>query len=52
MFGLYLVLARRWAGPYRLDGTLVTIGNLLARGSLLLAAALVVEPSAAPPGIG
>ena len=32
MFGLYLVLARRWAGPYRLDGTLVTIANLLARG--------------------
>jgi drug/metabolite transporter (DMT)-like permease len=44
MFGLYLVLARRWATPYRLDGTLVTIGNLLARGPLLLAVAAVVEP--------
>ena len=44
MFGLYLVLARRWAGPYRLDGTLVTIANLLARGPLLLAVAAAVEP--------
>jgi DME family drug/metabolite transporter len=44
MFGLYLVLARRWAGPYRLDGTLVTIANLVARGPLLLAAAAVAEP--------
>ncbi|HEX7950419.1 MAG TPA: DMT family transporter [Candidatus Limnocylindrales bacterium] len=43
MFGLYLVLARRWSGPYRLDGTLVTIANLLARGPGLLAVAAVVE---------
>jgi DME family drug/metabolite transporter len=44
MFGLFLVLARRWSGPYRLDGTLVTIANLLARGPGLLAVAAVVEP--------
>ena len=44
MFGLYLVLARRWSGPYRLDGTLVTIANLLARGPLLLAVAAAVDP--------
>ena len=44
MFGLYLVLARRWSGRYRLDGTLVTIANLLARGPGLLAIAVVVEP--------
>jgi DME family drug/metabolite transporter len=44
MFGLYLVLARRWSGPYRLDGTLVTIANLLARGPGLLAVAAAVEP--------
>ncbi len=44
MFGLYLVLARRWAGPYRLDGTLVTIANLLARGPGLLVVAAAVEP--------
>jgi drug/metabolite transporter (DMT)-like permease len=43
MFGFYLVLARRWSGPYRLDGTLVTIANLLARGPGLLAVAAVVE---------
>ena len=36
LFGLYLVLARRWAVPYRLDGTLVTIGNLIGRGPILL----------------
>ena len=44
MFGLYLVLARRWAGPYRLDGTLVTIGNLLARGPVLLVIAAAIDP--------
>jgi DME family drug/metabolite transporter len=44
MFGLYLVLARRWAGPYRLDGTLVTVANLLARGPGLLVAAALIEP--------
>ena len=43
MFGLYLVLARRWSGPYRLDGTLVTIANLLARGPGLLAVAAAVD---------
>jgi drug/metabolite transporter (DMT)-like permease len=44
MFGLYLVVARRWAEPYRLDGTLVTIGNLIARGPILLAIAFAIEP--------
>jgi probable blue pigment (indigoidine) exporter len=43
MFGLYLVLARRWAAPYRLDGTLITIANLVGRGPLLLLAALVLD---------
>lgn len=43
MFGLYLVLARRWTGPYRLDGTLITIANLIGRGPALLVAALVLE---------
>jgi EamA-like transporter family. len=43
MFGLYLVLARRWAGPYRLDGTLVTIANLIARGPILLAVAAAID---------
>lgn len=35
-FGLYIVLARRWSTRYRLDGTLVTIGNLAGRGPVLL----------------
>lgn len=50
LFGLYLVLARRWAEPYGLDGTLVTIGNLLARGPLLLGVAIVAEPRPLIPG--
>ena len=44
MFGLFLVLARRWSRPYRLDGTLVTIANLAARGPGLLLVAAAVEP--------
>lgn len=43
MFGLFLVLARRWSEPYRLDGTLVTIANLAARGPGLLLVAFVLE---------
>jgi drug/metabolite transporter (DMT)-like permease len=44
MFGLYLVLARRWSEPHRLDGTLVTMANLLARGPGLLLLAAAVDP--------
>jgi probable blue pigment (indigoidine) exporter len=36
MFGMYIVLARRWGRPYHLDGTLVTVANLASRGPLLL----------------
>jgi drug/metabolite transporter, DME family len=36
MFGMYIVLARRWGRRYHLDGTLVTIANLASRGPLLL----------------
>lgn len=36
LFGLYIVLARRWGARYRLDGTLVTIANLVGRGPVLL----------------
>jgi drug/metabolite transporter (DMT)-like permease len=35
-YGLYLALARRWVGPYRLDTTLVTCAILAGRGPLLL----------------
>jgi drug/metabolite transporter (DMT)-like permease len=44
MFGLYLVLARRWTARYELDGTLVTIANLVGRGPILLLAAFVLDP--------
>jgi len=41
MFGLYMVLARRWGHRYALDGTTITIANLIGRGPLLLAIELV-----------
>jgi probable blue pigment (indigoidine) exporter len=44
LFGLYIVLARRWGSRYRLDGTLVTIANLIGRGPVLL----VIEGLRAP----
>jgi drug/metabolite transporter (DMT)-like permease len=37
MFGLYIVLARRWGARYALDGTLITVANLIGRGPILLA---------------
>ena len=43
MFGLYIVLARRWSVPYHLDGTIVTIANLIGRGPILLALALLTN---------
>jgi DME family drug/metabolite transporter len=49
MFGLYVVLARRWGAPYRLDGTLVTIANLVGRGPILLAAAFLIDPGGVVP---
>jgi drug/metabolite transporter (DMT)-like permease len=48
-FGLYIVLARRWAVPYRLDGTLVTIGNLVGRGPILLVVELLRSPTGLVP---
>jgi drug/metabolite transporter (DMT)-like permease len=41
IFGLYMVLARKWSEPYALDGTLVTIANLVGRGPILLLVELV-----------
>jgi len=49
MFGLYVVLARRWGAPYRLDGTLVTIANLVGRGPILLIAAFLLDPGGVVP---
>jgi len=50
MFGLYIVLARRWIVPYHLDGTTVTIANLIGRGPILLAIALLTNPAGVLPG--
>ncbi|MEO6208393.1 MAG: DMT family transporter [Candidatus Limnocylindrales bacterium] len=44
VFGLYIVLARRWGARYQLDGTLVTIGNLIGRGPVLLAFEAIRSP--------
>lgn len=44
MFGLYIVLARRWGRRYALDGTLVTIANLIGRGPVLLIVEFLRSP--------
>jgi len=49
MFGAYIVLARRWGRPYQLDGTIITIANLIGRGPVLLIAAFVLEPGRVMP---
>ena len=49
MFGLYIVLARRWGRTYGLDGTLITIANLVGRGPVLLIVELVRSPTTLVP---
>lgn len=44
VFGLYMVLARRWGRRYALDGTLITIANLVGRGPVLLIVELLRSP--------
>ncbi len=44
LFGLYIVLARRWGRPYGLDGTMITIANLFGRGPILLVVELIRAP--------
>ena len=51
MFGLYVVLARRWGAKYRLDGTLITIANLVGRGPVLLVAATIADPGRVVPAV-
>jgi drug/metabolite transporter (DMT)-like permease len=36
LFGLYIVVARRWGRAHGIDGTSVTIANLIGRGPILL----------------
>ena len=45
VFGLYIVLARRWSRRYALDGTLITIANLVGRGPVLILVELVRSPA-------
>jgi len=49
MFGLYVVLSRRWGASYGLDGTLITIANLFGRGPVLLVAAFIIDPGGVVP---
>ena len=49
MFGLYMVLARRWSVRYGLDGTLITIANLIGRGPILLAFEFLRSPGTVIP---
>jgi drug/metabolite transporter (DMT)-like permease len=45
LFGLYIVLARRWGHRYALNGTLVTIANLVGRGPVLLIVEFLRSPA-------
>jgi probable blue pigment (indigoidine) exporter len=49
MFGLYIVLARRWGARYRLDGTLIAVASLIGRGPIILAFALLTDPTGVLP---
>jgi probable blue pigment (indigoidine) exporter len=45
-YGLYLVLARRWAPAFGLTGSIMVLALLLGRGPVLLGVELVREPAA------
>lgn len=49
LFGMYIVLNRRWGVTYHLDGTLVTIANLISRGPLLLLVEWIRAPGTLMP---
>jgi probable blue pigment (indigoidine) exporter len=49
-FGLYLVLARRWTVTAGLDGTSITMANMIGRGPVMLAAQLAIDPAGVFPG--
>lgn len=51
-FGMYLVLARKWAGSPGMGGTSMALAILVGRGPLILGIELVREPAAlTPPGV-
>lgn len=48
-FGLYLVLSRRWTATAGLDGTSITMANMVFRGPLVLAIGLILTPAGVLP---
>jgi probable blue pigment (indigoidine) exporter len=48
-FGMYLVLARKWAGASGMGGTSMAMAVLVGRGPLLLLVEVVREPAALSP---
>ena len=48
-YALFLVLSRRWAGPWRLPGSLVTLGTVLATGIPLAGWLVATDPRALVP---
>jgi drug/metabolite transporter (DMT)-like permease len=49
-FGLYMVLSRRWTATANLDGTSITMANLVGRGPVLLMVQLLIDPAGLFPG--
>jgi drug/metabolite transporter (DMT)-like permease len=49
-FGLYMVLSRRWTATANLDGTSITMANLVGRGPVLLVVQLLIDPTGLFPG--
>lgn len=49
-FSLYLVLARRWTVTVGLDGTSITMANMIGRGPVMLVAQLALDPAGVFPG--
>jgi len=48
-FGLYLVLSRRWTVSAGLDGTSITLANMVGRGPVILVTQLAVDPTGVVP---
>ncbi len=48
-FALYLVLARRWSRPYRLDGLAIGLANVTLTALVLGPAILVIDPASLAP---
>jgi inner membrane transporter RhtA len=44
-FALYLVLSRRWSVTVGLDGTSITMANMVGRGPVMVAVQLAIDPA-------